>query len=221
MAVAFPSTPGMTPPLTVDNYENYSGLLTTILSFAMFLVLGSWSIRAYSAYARHARGIDDGFFAFIALVALGQISAASVSIHLSWGQAAKLISLDDESKRAVYSADILYVTILGVSKASTAVFYRTITMRSSQWIIHGLIVVIVSWGPFLCGANSLTSNRIYNANSEFQFSRWQVITALDVILEMALFLYPIRVIPKLQTSLGKKVVVVFILSCRVMYLVKL
>ncbi|KAJ5801970.1 uncharacterized protein N7503_004420 [Penicillium pulvis] len=221
MAVAFPSTPpGMTPPLTVDDYENHSGLITIILSFAMFLVLGSCGIRVYSAYARHAGGMDDIFFAFIVVVALGQISAGFVSVHLGWGQAAKLISLDDGLKKVVYAADILYVTILGMSKASTAVFYRTITMRSSQWMIHGLIGVIALWGPVAiilisvrCGNDPW--NDIDN-HCPVIFTRWQVITALDVFLEVSLFLYPIRVIPKLQTSLGKKVVVVLILSCRVM-----
>ncbi|KAJ5630327.1 uncharacterized protein N7484_010427 [Penicillium longicatenatum] len=241
MAVAFSSTPpGMTPPLTVDNDENHSGLITIILSFAMFLVLGSLGIRVYSAYARHARGMDDFFFALIVVVALGQISALFVSVHLGWGQAARLISAKDELKKAVYSADILYVTTLWLSKVSTSVFYRTITMRNSQWMIHGLIGVIAFWGPvsmyttpftalyIASKPTDQTNNRILisvrcgndpwndiDNHCQVFFPRWQAITALDVVLEMALFLYPIRVIPKLHTSLGKKVVVVLILSCRV------
>ncbi|KAJ5937610.1 hypothetical protein N7454_003952 [Penicillium verhagenii] len=233
MAVAIPPTPpGMIPPLTVDNDENHSGLITIIVSFAMFLVLGSLGIRVYSAYTRRARGSDDIFFTFIVIIALVQISAVFVSVHLGWGQAAKLILPNNGLKKALYSADILYVAILGLSKGSTAAFYRTITMRNSQWMIHGLLGVIMLWGPVaMCGCDpwndinddcpSFVSFRVRakysyrdNADSGGQFSRWQTITAFDIILEVALFLYPMRVIPKLHTSLDKKVVVVLILSCR-------
>lgn len=49
--------------------------------------------------------------------------------------------------QAAYSADALYVTTLVLSKVSTSVFYRTITARSSQWILHVLLGIIALWGP--------------------------------------------------------------------------
>lgn len=50
-----------------------------------------------------------------------------------------------------------------------------------------------------------------------QFPRWQAITAIDIVLEIMLVLYPVRVISRLQTSLNKKFIVLVILSCRVVY----
>lgn len=82
MAVAFPSTPpGLTPPLTENNDENHSGLIAIIMSFAMFLVLGSLGIRIYSAYARRARGIDDRFFAFIVVGFCRDAKLKSITHH--------------------------------------------------------------------------------------------------------------------------------------------
>ncbi|KAJ6014360.1 hypothetical protein N7540_008951 [Penicillium herquei] len=213
--------PGMIPPLTVDNDTNHSGLLAIITSFTTFLILGSLGIRAYSAYSRHVRGKDDLFFGFIVIVALAQASATFVAIHLGWGQTHTSISNKNDMNKAVYASDILYVALLGFSKASTTIFYRTITMRSSQCILYALLVVIASWEPTSIVLTSVRcDSRPWDdtdSDCSLLFSRWQVITAIDVILEVSLILYPIQVIQKLQTSLNKKLIVIGILGCRVMY----
>jgi hypothetical protein len=43
------------------------------------------------------------------------------------------------------------------------------------------------------------------------------VTALDIIFEVILLLYPVLAILRLQTSLGKKITVILVLSCRVLY----
>ncbi|KAJ5732415.1 hypothetical protein N7493_003896 [Penicillium malachiteum] len=211
--------PGMIPPLTVDNETNHSGLLAIITSFTIFLVLGSLGIRVYSAYSRHVRGKDDLFFGFIVIVALAQASAASIAIHLGWGQTATSISNKDEMNKAIYASDILYVALLGLSKASTTIFYRTITMRSAKCILYALLTVIALWEPTsIVLASVRCGSRPWNdidSSCSLLFSRWQVIAAIDVILEVSLILYPIQVIQKLQTSLSKKLIVIAILGCRV------
>lgn len=90
---------------------------------------------------------------------------ASLAVHFGWGKTSSLIETKDQMEKvrdsnhncsepfevddtqAAYSADALYVTTLVLSKISTSVFYRTITGRSSQWILHVLLVIIALWGP--------------------------------------------------------------------------
>lgn len=49
--------------------------------------------------------------------------------------------------QAAYSADILYVMTLMLSKVSTAIFYKTITMRNSQRVLHALLGIIAVSSP--------------------------------------------------------------------------
>ena len=72
-------------------------------------------------------------------------------------------------------------------------------------------VLVRHFRCFSC-SHGLDANRKEKKNS-----RWQVITALDLVLEIALVLYPVRMILRLQTSLIKNVIVVLILSCRLVY----
>ena len=49
--------------------------------------------------------------------------------------------------KAGYSADLLYAAVLSSSKASTALFYRTITLRSSLWMSYALLATIILCTP--------------------------------------------------------------------------
>jgi hypothetical protein len=98
------------------------------------------------------------------------MSVTFAQIHFGWGKTESLITdedpvplkkvcarcqkitrLEDDicscRSQAAYSAEILYVTILSSSKASTALFYRTITVRSSLWMSYALLAVILLWTP--------------------------------------------------------------------------
>lgn len=87
-----------------------------------------------------------------------------VQIHFGWGKSKSLIADEDWdslekvsdhdqdavlflTSQAVYSADILYIAVLSSSKASTALFYRTITLRSSQWMSYALLAVTLLCAP--------------------------------------------------------------------------
>jgi hypothetical protein len=97
------------------------------------------------------------------------MSVVFAQIHFGWGKTETLITAGDQdplekvchrlqeplgpmilfaqSFQAGYSADILYVTILSSSKASTALFYQTITQRSSLWMSYTLLVAILLCAP--------------------------------------------------------------------------
>ncbi|KAF4772184.1 hypothetical protein HAV15_004967 [Penicillium sp. str.  len=220
MSTPSPVPPGMSPPLTVDTETNHNGLITVIASFSLFLVLGSLGIRVHSAYSRRVRQLDDLTFAATVILALAQISVIFVQIYLGWGKS-KLLMADEywnSIEKAAYSADILYIAILSSSKASTALFYRTITQRSSQWMSYALLTVTLLCAPITIVLLSLRCDRHpwHNINKQCSvlFPHWQAVTALDIIFESILLLYPIRAIMQLQTTLSNKVIVILVLSCR-------
>ncbi|CAG8919576.1 unnamed protein product [Penicillium salamii] len=184
-----PVPSGLTPPLTANNETNHNGVITIIASFALFIVLGSLGIRVYSAYSRRVQQLDDLSFA-ATVVCLG----------------------------ASYSADILYAAVLSSSKVSTALFYRTITLRSSSWMSYTLLTTMIVSAPITIVLLSVRCDkhpwRDINDECKALFSHWKAITTIDIFLEVALLLYPIQSILRLQTTLGKKMTVILVLSCR-------
>ncbi|CAG8291532.1 unnamed protein product [Penicillium salamii] len=114
---------------------------------------------------------------------------------------------------ASYSVDILYAAVLSSSKASTALFYRTITLRSSPWMSYTLLTTMILCSPITIVLLSVRCEKHpwRDINDE---CKALAITAIDIVLEVNLLLYPIQSILRLQTSLGKKVTVILVLSCR-------
>ncbi|CAG8404812.1 unnamed protein product [Penicillium salamii] len=210
-----PVPSGLTPPLTVNNDTNHNGVITIITSFALFIVLGSLGIRVYSAYSRRVQQLDDLTFAATVILVLGQISVVFAQIHFGWGKTKTLIATKDQQKleKASYSVDILYAAVLSSSKASTALFYRTITLRSSPWMSYTLLTTRILCAPITIVLLSVRCEKHpwRDINDE---CKALAITAIDIVLEVNLLLYPIQSILRLQTSLGKKVTVILVLSCR-------
>ncbi|KAJ5801764.1 uncharacterized protein N7518_003832 [Penicillium psychrosexuale] len=221
MATPSPVPPGLTPPLTADTEINHNGVITVIASFSLFLVLGSLGIRVYSAYSRRVRQLDDLTFAATVILALAQVSVVFVEIYFGWGKSKSLIADQDWNliEKVGYSADILYIAILSSSKASTALFYRTITLRSSLWMSYALLSVTLLCAPVTIVLLAVRCDRHpwHDINNQCSalFPRWQAVTALDIIFEIVLLLYPIRAIVRLHTTINNKVVVILVLSCRV------
>ncbi|KAJ5344702.1 hypothetical protein N7452_002706 [Penicillium brevicompactum] len=100
------------------------------------------------------------------ILVLAQISTVFVQVHSGWGKTKSLIKNGDLGRmekvtsnistdpfdirgtmltrlKAGYSADLLYAAILSSSRASTALFYRTITLRSSLWMSYALLATII------------------------------------------------------------------------------
>ncbi|KAJ5781302.1 hypothetical protein N7457_006462 [Penicillium paradoxum] len=220
MATLSPVPSGLIPPLTVDNDLNHNGVITVIASFALFLVVGSLGIRVYSAYNRRVYQLDDATFAATVILALAHIVTVFVQIHFGWGKSKSLIADQDRNRveKAAYSADLLYVAILSSSKASTALFYRTITFRSLLWMAYGLLIVILLCAPItiILLAVRCSHQPWHDINNQCPvlLSHWQILTILDIILEVTILLYPVRSILQLQIILSKKIIVILILGFR-------
>ncbi|KAJ5153648.1 uncharacterized protein N7500_009087 [Penicillium coprophilum] len=221
MATPPPVPFGLTPPLTVNNELNHNGVITVIASFSLFLVLSSLGIRVYSAYSRKSRQLDDLTFAVTVVLALGQISAVFVQIHFGWGKSKWLIAdVNVHSiEKAGYSADLLYIAVIFSSKASTALFYRTLTPRGSLWMNYALLLLTLLCAPVGIVLLAVRCGRPpwhdVSKQCSAVFPHWQAVTALDIIFEIILSLYPTWAILRLQMTPSNKVIVILVLSCRV------
>ncbi|EKV06536.1 hypothetical protein PDIG_77330 [Penicillium digitatum PHI26] len=191
MTTPFPVPSGMTPPLTVDTDINHNGLITVMASFSLFLVLGSLGIRVHSAYSRRARQWDD--LTFLVTV-----------INFGWGKSKSLITNDEWTSME--------------KVASTALFYRTITLRSSQWMSYVLLTFTLLCAPVTVVLLAVRCDRHpwhdISKQCSVLFPHWQAVTALDIVFEILMLIYPIGVIVQLQTTLSNKVIVILVLSCR-------
>ncbi|CAG8902648.1 unnamed protein product [Penicillium egyptiacum] len=147
----------------------------------------------------------------------------SLGIRVYSAYSRRVRQLDDLTFAATvagYSADILYIAILSSSKASTALFYRTITLRSSIWMTYTLLTVTLLCAPVAIVLLAVRCDqhpwRDISKQCSVLFPHWQAITGLDITFEIILLLYPIRAIMRLQTTLSNKVIVILVLSCRVL-----
>ncbi|OQE36965.1 hypothetical protein PENCOP_c011G00675 [Penicillium coprophilum] len=215
MATPPPVPVGLTPPLTANNELNHNGVITVMTSFSLFLVLSSLGIRVYSAHSRKSRQLDDLTFAVTV------ISAVFVQVHFGWGKS-KLLIADvnlHSVEKAGYSADLLYIAVIFSSKASTALFYRTLTPRSSLWMNYALLLLTLLCAPVGVVLLAVRCGRPpwhdISKQCSAVFRDWQAVTALDIIFEIILSLYPIGAILRLQMTLSNKVIVILVLSCRV------
>ncbi|CAG8251087.1 unnamed protein product [Penicillium nalgiovense] len=147
----------------------------------------------------------------------------SLGIRVYSAYSRRVRQLDDLTFAATvagYSADILYIAILSSSKASTALFYRTITLRSSLWMSYALLTVTLLCAPVAIVLLAVRCDRHpwhdISTQCSILFLHWQAVTALDITFEIILLLYPIRAITRLHTALNNKVIVILALSCRVL-----
>ncbi|CAG8048890.1 unnamed protein product [Penicillium nalgiovense] len=147
----------------------------------------------------------------------------SLGIRVYSAYSRRVRQLDDLTFAATvagYSADILYIAILSSSKASTALFYRTITLRSSLWMSYALLTVTLLCAPVAIVLLAVRCDRHpwhdISTQCSILFLHWQAVTALDITFEIILLLYPIRAITRLHTALNNKVIVILVLSCRVL-----
>ncbi|KAH8433912.1 uncharacterized protein LDX57_011548 [Aspergillus melleus] len=98
-------------------------------------------------------------------------------------------------------------------------FYRNLSLRRNTLIsniILGFCSIWIVLGTVLLGVrcSSKSWENIDNSCAGL-YPRWQTVCALDIILEIAILAYPVKIIYNVQIAFVKKIKVLCILSCRV------
>ncbi|GFF40981.1 hypothetical protein IFM58399_06109 [Aspergillus lentulus] len=215
---AWPS--GVSAPLTVENNNNHSALIVLITAFSFVLVVAALAARVFSSYKRHTVQRDDYLFGMAVILAFAQVSVVFTQVHYGWGTRTELTAADtDRMLRAAYAADILCIIALGLSKITTSMFYEVLFSQVRRLLIRAVLGGVIVWTLvaiiLLAVRCSHDPWNDISAQCKGLLPRWQAITAMDIIIEILLFLYSTLAIYKVRISTKKKFLVLCALGCRI------
>ncbi|PYI09475.1 hypothetical protein BO78DRAFT_404995 [Aspergillus sclerotiicarbonarius CBS 121057] len=204
---------GVSPPLAEDNEHNHAGLVIIFASVCLFLILSSLGMRIYATSKRPVILSDDYLLTVAVAVAVAQTSVVLYQAHLGWGKSHDLLdpSKTATMEKSAYASDLLYITILGLSKCCTSVFYEHLSTLTARWITRGLLVLSVVWTliSILLVAIRCSHDPWQDINHacESLLSHWAAITILDIILEVLLLVYPVKLIYRVRLKRSRKLAI--------------
>ncbi|KAJ5360016.1 hypothetical protein N7517_009207 [Penicillium concentricum] len=213
----------VSPPLTTDNDHNHSGLVVVITAVTLCLVLFSLAARIYSSQHRDSLQRDDYTFGALVLAAIFQIIIVFCQVHYGWGT--PIDGLEATSKeqmlKIVYSADILSIIVLGLSKITACIFYNGLFSRIQRQVSYVVLLVMIAWtilSVFLLGIRCSSNpwSEISTTECSGLRPRWEAITALDISTEIVLLIYAALAIHEVRISTKKKIIVLCALESRIL-----
>ncbi|PWY81735.1 hypothetical protein BO94DRAFT_520536 [Aspergillus sclerotioniger CBS 115572] len=211
---------GVSPPLAEDNERNHAGLVIIFASVCLFLILSSLGMRIYSTSKRSAILSDDYLLTVAVVRSIPQTSVVLYQAHLGWGKSHDLLDAPRIAtmEKTAYASDLLYITILGFSKCCTSLFYEHLSTFTSRWTTRSLLVLSVVWTfiSILLVAIRCSHNPWEDINHVCGslLSHWTAITILDIIVEVLLLVYPVKLIYRVHLRRSRKLAVLSILGCR-------
>ncbi|KAL3481065.1 hypothetical protein BJX99DRAFT_243951 [Aspergillus californicus] len=216
--MAFPA--GVRPPLSTDNDDDHSGLIVVITSFFLVLTLASLAARAFFLYRKRIVQVDDYMFGVLVITAFLQASVVMAQVHYKWGTREGLSQPDtDRMLKAGYTADILSIIVLGLSKIATCLFYEALFYQMQRRFIRVVLGATIIWTvvSILLVSIRCSSQPWHDFSDECGglFPRWQAIIALDVVTEALLVFFAAFAIYQVKIDFRKKLMVFSALGCRV------
>ncbi|ORX91865.1 hypothetical protein BCR34DRAFT_271458 [Clohesyomyces aquaticus] len=174
-------------------------------------------------------GVDDAFVVAALVTSIG--SGVSVCIQTANGLGRNFGSLDpyqiEAYEKSEYANKLLYIATLAFAKLSIISLLMILTASPlHHWIGRSLAASIAVWGvlsifasAFQCGAhepwrrlNSSGENLSHCINeSEF----WRATCIINMLTDLALILFPVQIIVPLQTSAGKKAMILAFFGTRI------
>ncbi|RAH73873.1 uncharacterized protein BO66DRAFT_468296 [Aspergillus aculeatinus CBS 121060] len=220
--------PGISPPLAENNAHNHTGLIIIFASVCLFLVLSSLAMRVYATTQRSMALSDDYLLGVAVAVAIAQISVVLYQTHLGWGKSSELLdqSSTERMDKSAYASDLLYLIVLGLSKCCTSLLYQHLTTHAARWIPRSLLGVSIIWtivSVILIGIRCSRTQPWTDINDKCRSLQphWTATTALDILLEILLFIYPIKLIYSLRLRRSRKLTVLSLLGSRGILLIPL
>ncbi|KKK14037.1 hypothetical protein AOCH_006922 [Aspergillus ochraceoroseus] len=213
--------PGISPPLTLDNADNHSGVVVVITSLFLVLTVAAFAARAFSAYQRHNVQRDDYIFTILVIIASIQASVVLLQVHFGWG--ARIESISDRNLDRVlkigYTADIFAVVVVGFSKITTCLFYEALFSKMMLRFIRTILAGMIVWtvcAMLLVGIRcGHTPWNDIGPHCSVLFNRLAALTSVDFLTEILLCVYSGLIIWKLKLSAQKKLLVLLALECRI------
>lgn len=235
---------GQSPPFAVVTPNDHAAwiLIATALGLACFLFFGGIRTLVRGTIS-HGFGVDD--YVLYAATALAVIQSSIIlgACSKGLGKAVDLVSPEaqDEVQKMYYTSNLFFIVAVGLSKVSVVSFLRRISRMKEHRLVFSISMgFIAAWtfGSLLgialqCNmrhpwisideecpgiVSSVPDDDIWRLHilTEFQLRRWQIISALDIVLEVAIVGLVVFLVSTLQTSMSSKVTVVGIFSFRLL-----
>ncbi|KAJ5093408.1 hypothetical protein N7456_009269 [Penicillium angulare] len=222
MSSSKPWPSGVSAPLTVNNDNDHSGLIVVLTAVCLCLHILAVVAVIFSSFQKST--LPPGGYAFAALVTTAIIQAALVfaGVHFGWGTKIESIETSDKDKmlKIIYSAEILSILVLGLSKSTVCIFYEALFSHMQRRFIRTLLLGTIAWtllSVFLVAIRCTSSpwNEISDSTCSSLFQRWEAVTIIDIFTEVFLLGYVILAIFKVMISTKQKILVICALGSRI------
>ncbi|KAF2015389.1 hypothetical protein BU24DRAFT_408611 [Aaosphaeria arxii CBS 175.79] len=210
------------PPYKISG-DDKRGLVVVTTATVLSFVWTCLVIRVWLRWKLREWRSDDYFLA--AATVFNTIQSGLVFRVADAGLGLTKDEVDADHLRRISKLDlasqILYVITLFLSKGAVLFLYLRLSPGKSHsiaswatlgvcgaWCIIGVVLVVVP-----CNAEVLWQKGFDSCSS--MFPRWQAITAIDVLTELAIFIIPLPLLIPLKMNLTSKLLVLLAFSARI------
>ncbi|KAH8807094.1 hypothetical protein F5884DRAFT_675691 [Xylogone sp. PMI_703] len=210
------------PPFAVVTTTDHSAWIIIATALGLSFILLFSAIKIFIRWRIPRIGLDEWFLAASTILGLIQSSIVLGACADGLGKSIELVSEGnlDKIQRMVYVSILFFVISLGLSKISVAFLLLRLTPhkhhRRAFYVIVGVMVVWVIVSLFVLALQCNLSHPWISLNQKCPgvFLRWQIISAFDIMFELALVAMTVYLVWDLHTSLENKTSVVIAFGMR-------
>ncbi|KAK2748148.1 hypothetical protein FQN57_001273 [Myotisia sp. PD_48] len=206
----------LSPPLLPVDHKHHGAWIAIAAAIGQAITLLCLLIRVYvRVIVSPPFGKDDIVLLAATISAFINNSLVYAGIHRGLGNSIELLSSDDSRyiQKVYLASDIFYLLALYLTKCCVLIIFLRLTPRKSHnigtWITFGISTVWIIPAIFIISINCslhLPWEDVADKCANL-FSRWQFITALDIITEFAIFFIAIFILAELQMPVSRKLIV--------------
>ncbi|KAI4112533.1 MAG: hypothetical protein LQ345_006332 [Seirophora villosa] len=211
------------PPISVVTPSDHGAFILITSGFGLSLILIFTIIRVFARLFINPPFDGDDLLMGISTL-LGIIYSAILFslVSTGFGKAGDLLSSSAlvSVQKLLYASDFFFLLTLWASKCSMALLFTRLTPRADhKRLAFGIRIIVTVWlvlSIFLVALRcDLSEPWIFiDPRCKDAVTRWDIIGAIDIVTEVALFAMAILLVKDLKMSISRKVFVVLAFGLR-------
>ncbi|KAH8810577.1 hypothetical protein F5884DRAFT_255871 [Xylogone sp. PMI_703] len=214
--------PNHYPPFAVVSNTDHSAWILIVTALGLSFILLFTVIKVFVRWRIARIGFDEWLLLTSTILAIIQSSIVLGACANGLGKSIELIPEGnmDKIQRMVYVSILFFIMALGLSKISVAFLLLRLTPhkyhRRASYMIIGTMTAWTMVSLLVLALQCNISHPWISLHEKCprMFLRWQLISAFDIIFELALVIMTIYLVWDLHTSMENKTTVVFAFSTR-------
>jgi len=207
----------------ITTEDDHGGIAIVICTLMATWCVLCWIVRLWMrATVSGPFGTDDIVATIATIFAVIQMIVSCIAIMYGFGKSTVLLSAANviNAEKALYAAQLLYIVTNALAKATVALLLaRIVFIKSRVYVCYGVLVLSALWGVGALLALAIRCTeyppwQIIGDQCPNLLAEWKTITALNIIIEVALFAVPVWLVWNLQTDFGRKCTVVSVFALR-------